>query len=67
MAATKATALWGRLTDLIALNRNADDEFVFILQHCRERHIIEAAGRGRRELEKARQALLKLRDMRQEE
>lgn len=67
MAATKAAALWGIITDIIAVNRNADDGIIAILQHSRDPYIIEHAGRSRRELEKERQALLKLRDMRQEE
>ncbi len=62
MPATKTTALWGRLTDLIAHNRNVDDELLFILEHCRDGPTIAAAARARYELERWRQELLNMRD-----
>jgi hypothetical protein len=66
MAANDRYRRWGWFTDMLALRGNADDEFKHILKHSREPHIIEAAGRGRRELERLRQGLISARDGQEE-
>jgi hypothetical protein len=66
MAENNRQRFWGRITDLLAHRGNADDEFIHILKHSREPHIIEAAGRGRRELERLRQGLISVRDAQEE-